>query len=166
MNTFRRGLSIFAVALGALAGVAAAHTGDPVSKPAHDYAKARETAFGKAADPRKAAREVKVEMSDTFRFDPAEITVKRGEVVRFVARNTGRQMHEMVLGTRKELEDHAAMMKRFPGMQHDEPHMVHVAPGKAGEMGWQFTRKGEFYYGCLVAGHWEAGMVGRVKVVD
>jgi len=57
-------------------------------------------------------------------------------------------------------------MKRFPGMQHDEPHMVHVAPGKTGEMGWQFTRKGEFYYGCLVAGHWEAGMMGRVKVVD
>ena len=162
MNTFRRQLSI--LVLGALVGVAGAHSQDP--RHAYDYAKARETAFGKAADPRKAAREVKVDMSDTFRFDPAEITVKRGEVIRFVARNSGRQMHEMVLGTRKELEEHAAMMKRFPGMQHDEPHMLHVAPGKSGEMGWQFTRKGEFYYGCLVAGHWEAGMVGRVKVVD
>jgi len=144
MDTLRLGLSVVAVALGALAGAAAAHTGDPARKPAYDYSKARETAFGKAADPRSAAREVKVDMSDTFRFDPAEITVKRGEVLRFVARNSGKQMHEMVLGTKKDLEEHAAMMKRFPGMQHDEPHMVHVAPGKTGEMGWQFTRKGEF----------------------
>jgi uncharacterized cupredoxin-like copper-binding protein len=55
-------------------------------------------------------------------------------------------------------------MKKHPGMEHDEPHMAHVAPGKQGEMDWQFTQAGEFFYGCLIPGHFEAGMVGKVTV--
>jgi uncharacterized cupredoxin-like copper-binding protein len=49
-------------------------------------------------------------------------------------------------------------------MEHDEPNMLHVAPGKTGDMGWQFTKPGEFYYGCLEPGHFEAGMVGKILV--
>src|SRR5687767_15653142 len=93
----------------ALAAVALAVSLDALSHgerraPAHDYAKAQETAFGKAFDPRHAFRTVRVDMADTMRFTPAEITVKRGDTVRFVATNRGKLMHEMVLGTRKELE--------------------------------------------------------------
>ena len=29
---------------------------------------------------------------------------------------------------------------------------------------WLLTRAGEFHYGCLVPGHFEAGMVGKVTV--
>lgn len=133
-------------------------------KPRYDYSKARETPFGKPFDPRKAKREVRIDMTDTMRYSPAQITVKRGESVRFLARNRGQQMHEMVLGTRKELEDHAEMMRKHPGMEHDEPHMVHVAPGRIGQIGWQFTKAGEFHYGCLIPGHFEAGMVGKIVV--
>ena len=50
-------------------------------------------------------------------------------------------------------------------MAHDEPNMVHVAPGKWGELGSRLTRTGEFFYACLIPGHFEAGMVGRVKVI-
>jgi uncharacterized cupredoxin-like copper-binding protein len=135
-------------------------------KARYDYARAEETEFGKAADPRKATRTVRVDMADTMRFTPARITVKRGERVRFVARNSGKVMHEMVLGTLKELEAHAELMRKHPGMEHDEPHMLHVAPRKTGEMGWQFTKPGEYYYGCLIPGHFEAGMVGKVIVLD
>ena len=141
------------------------HTGsNPAAKV--DYSKAEETAFGKAADPGKAARTVRIEMADTMRYTPAEIIVKRGETVRFIATNRGKVMHEMVLGTKEELARHAELMKKHPGMEHDEPHMLHVAPGKTGEMGWRFTRSGEFYYGCLVPGHFEAGMVGRINVTE
>ena len=134
--------------------------------PKIDYSRAAETPFGKASDPRKAAHTIRVEMADTMRFTPAEITLKRGDTVRFVATNNGKVMHEMVLGTMKELLEHAEHMKKHPGMEHDAPHMLHVAPGKTGEMGWRFTRAGEFYYGCLVPGHFEAGMVGRIVVRD
>ena len=73
-------------------------------------------------------------------------------------------MHEMVLGTMDELKKHAELMKKHPGMEHDEPYMAHVAPGKKGEIVWQFTKAGEFFYGCLIPGHFEAGMIGKVTV--
>jgi uncharacterized cupredoxin-like copper-binding protein len=131
-----------------------------------DEAKAEETAFGRAADPAKADRTIHVAMADTMRFTPAQVTVKRGEAVRFVATNGGTVMHEMVLGTMDELRAHAEMMRKHPGMEHDEPHMLHVAPGKTGQMGWRFTRAGTFYFGCLVPGHFEAGMVGTITVTE
>ena len=129
-----------------------------------DYSKARETPYGKPADPARADRTVEIEMSDAMRYTPALVEVRRGERVRFVARNTGQLMHEMVIGRLTELKEHAEMMRKHPDMHHDEPNMLHVAPGSTGEMGWQFTRSGEFHYGCLVPGHFEAGMVGKVIV--
>jgi len=130
-----------------------------------DYSKAEPTAFGIAADPVKATRTIRVEMRDTMRFSPDSIKVKRGDVVRLIVTNEGQLLHELVLGTREELEKHAELMKKFPGMEHDEPHMVHVAPGKSGEIGWKFTRTGTFQFACLIPGHHEAGMIGRVEVV-
>ena len=147
------------------ATLAAAHTGGQ-APPKIDYSKAEEKPFGKAADPKRAARTIRVDMADTMRFTPAAITVRRGDTVRFVAKNSGKVMHEMDLGTMQELREHAELMKKHPGMEHDEPHMLHVAPGRTGEMGWRFTKAGEFYYGCLVPGHFEAGMMGRIEVKE
>ena len=73
-------------------------------------------------------------------------------------------MHEIVLGTMKELKEHAELMKKHPGMEHDEPHTAHVAPGKTERLLWQFTKAGEFFYACLIPGHFEAGMIGRIAV--
>jgi uncharacterized cupredoxin-like copper-binding protein len=123
-----------------------------------------EKAFGREGDPGKVSRTVKVDMADTMRYSPAEITVKRGETIRFEAKNSGKVMHEIVFGTMKELKEHAELMKKHPGMEHDEPYMAHVAPGKTERVVWQFTEPGEFYYGCLIPGHFEAGMIGKVIV--
>lgn len=141
-----------------------AHGENAQSSQAIDYSKAEQTAFGIAADPKTATRTIRIDMTDAMRFTPSEIMVKRGEVVRFVAANKGQVLHEMVLGTREKLDKHAALMKRFPGMEHDEPHMAHVEPGKAGEIGWKFTHAGDFHFGCLIPGHFEAGMIGKVVV--
>jgi uncharacterized cupredoxin-like copper-binding protein len=151
-----------AVPLGILAHVANPET----QARTRDYAHAQDTPFGRAADPTKASRVVNVAMDDTMRYTPDRIIVKRGETVRFVVINRGKQTHEMVLGTRRDLEEHAKMMRKHPDMEHDEPHMLHVAPGKTSEMGWRFTKAGEFFYGCLLPGHFEAGMVGNVRVVE
>ena len=69
-----------------------------------------------------------------------------------------------VLGTKRELEAHAALMLKFPGMEHDEPYMAHVRPGQRGEIVWTFNRAGEYEFACLIAGHYQAGMFGRVTV--
>ncbi len=117
---------------------------------------------GKAAD---VTRTIEVGMSDTMRYSPSEISVKRGETIRFVFRNTGKVEHEFVLGTAKELKAHADAMRKNPKMEHGlEANAVDVDAGKQGELVWRFTKAGTFTYGCLVPGHFEAGMVGKLVV--
>ncbi len=141
-----------------------AHDGKPVAKKPVAAQAVEETAFGKAGDARKATRTISVNMSDTMRFTPARIAVKQGETVKFVLNNSGKIMHEFVLGTMTALKEHAELMKKHPGMEHDEPYMAHVAPGKRGEIVWHFTQAGDFNFACLIAGHFEAGMTGNIAV--
>lgn len=156
-------LGLLAVLLAAT-GVAAAH-----SESMHDHApgaaaSSEEYAFGRAGDPKKATRTMRIDMSDKMRFDPASLAIRQGETVKFVVRNSGKVMHEMVIGTRNGLKEHAELMKKYPAMEHDDPFGTHVAPGKTGTIVWQFTKPGEFHFGCLVPGHFEAGMAGQISV--
>lgn len=121
--------------------------------------------WGRAGAPGPAVRVIRVDMHDTMRFKPASLRVRQGETVRFVVRNRGAVLHEMVIGTGEALASHAELMRKHPGMEHDEPYMAHVAPGRRGEIVWTFSEPGRFWYGCLVPGHWEAGMKGRIVVV-
>jgi uncharacterized cupredoxin-like copper-binding protein len=146
------------------AAPASAH-GDAKHAPATTRASSTvEKIFGRPGDPGKSTRTINVDMSDKMRFTPAALTVKPGETMKFVVKNSGKTMHEFVLGTLPELKDHAELMKKFPEMEHDEPYMAHVAPGKTETIVWQFTSGGEFHFGCLLPGHFEAGMVGKINV--
>ena len=120
--------------------------------------------FGREGDPKQVTRTIEIDMSDKMRFAPAELTIRQGETVRFRVKNSGKVLHEMVLGTMQELKEHAELMKKHPGMEHEEPYMAHVAAGKRETMVWQFNQPGEFFYGCLIPGHFEAGMVGKIIV--
>ncbi len=121
-------------------------------------------AIGKAGDPKNIGRTINITMNDSMRFSPSEIAVKRNETVRFVLNNDGQLKHEMVLGTIKELKAHAALMLKFPSMEHAEPNQVSVEPGKTGTLVWQFTKGGTVDFACLQAGHYEAGMRGKIAV--
>ena len=167
---------------------ASAHGGGHKKKAAAkpDHVNAEENDFGRVGNPKEVNRAIQVGMDDSMHFivtasaqpdrmsdvrtgggahfPPGDIVVKRGETVHFVVRNNGKAMHEMVIGTMEQLREHAELMRRFPGMEHDEPYMAHVAPGNEGEIVWQFTRAGEFHYACLVPGHLEAGMIARIIV--
>ena len=125
-----------------------------------------ETAFGRSGDPAAVSRTVRIAMRDTMRFEPDVVTLRKGETIRFEVVNAGAALHELVIGTRAELAAHAEMMKKFPGMEHDEPYMAHVDPGQTGSVVWQFTQAGEFHFACLLPGHYEAGMVGRIEVKE
>jgi uncharacterized cupredoxin-like copper-binding protein len=120
--------------------------------------------WGIAGDAKSVRRTITLTMSDNMRFTPNTITVKQGETIRFVVNNQGKQLHEMVIGTKKELDEHAALMVKFPNMEHDEPYMAHVAAGKSQNMIWTFNRAGEFEFACLIAGHYQAGMIGKISV--
>jgi uncharacterized cupredoxin-like copper-binding protein len=135
-----------------------AHKAGPVRKEQKDW--------GIAGDAKNAKRSIAVGMADNMRFTPDRIQVRQGETLKFVVRNTGKVMHEFVIGTKAENAQHAEMMAKFPNMEHDEPYMAHVPPGKTGEIVWTFNRAGEFEFACLIAGHYQAGMVGTVQVTS
>ena len=120
--------------------------------------------WGIAGDTKAVTRTIEIRMTDNMRFAPDRIEVREGETVRFRIVNAGKLMHEMVIGTKKELDEHAEMMMKHPGMEHDEPYMAHVAAGKRGDMLWNFNRAGTFQFACLIAGHYQAGMTGTIVV--
>jgi len=146
-----------------LAGTAQAHGPQGHAKPAAVHKEQKP--WGIAAEPRAATRSITIRMSDAMRFIPDRLEVREGETVRLIMRNEGKMLHEFVLGTRQELDEHAALMLKFPDMEHDEPYMAHVDPGQTGEIVWTFNRAGEFDFACLIAGHYQAGMVGKLRVL-
>jgi uncharacterized cupredoxin-like copper-binding protein len=156
----------FSLLLAAVLAMAAqpvfAH-GDKQSRQASEAA-AEQTEWGIVGKPGQVNRTITLVMTDAMRFVPDSLSVQEGDTVRFVVRHEGRMKHEVVIGTPEELAKHAALMARFPDMQHDEPYMAHVDPGKTGEIVWHFNRAGSFEFACLIAGHYEAGMRGTITV--
>lgn len=145
------------------AGGARAHGEAHVTRAEADTPKEQKP-WGIAGEPREVRRTVAVRMRDSMRFEPSRIGVKLDETLRFRVANTGAVLHEFVLGTVEENRRHAELMMKFPDMQHDEPWMAHVPPGRTGELVWRFNRPGQFEFACLIAGHYQAGMAGLITV--
>ena len=161
MKTFP---SVIIVAL--IAGtqtLAFAHTATAHTKKAGPVKKEQKE-WGIGGDAKAVTRTITVTMTDSMRFTPNKIDVKQGDTIKFVIKNAGNLMHEMVIGTKNDLDEHAALMVKFPGMEHDEPYMAHVGPGKTGQIIWTFNKSGNFDFACLIAGHYQAGMVGTIRV--
>lgn len=154
--------AVSAALLGAATGAHAHGSDDHAAKAGP--AKKEQKDWGIAGDAQAARRTIEVRMLDTMRFTPDRIDVRLGETVRFDVSNAGKVMHEFVIGTKKENEAHAALMVKFPNMEHDEPYMAHVPPGRRGEIVWTFNRAGAFEFACLIGGHYQAGMVGTIVV--
>ena len=130
---------------------------------AHDQHGHGTFSAGEPGDPKKPARTVEIAMSE-MSYEPSNITVERGEQIRFVLRNTGKEDHEFLLATTKENLAHAEVMKKHPHMEHDDPNGVRLAPSQTAEILWKFSKAGTFEFSCLIPGHRDYGMVGHVTV--
>jgi uncharacterized cupredoxin-like copper-binding protein len=130
---------------------------------AHEHHAHETFSAGEPGDPRKPARTIEIAMSE-MDYEPSKITVKRGEQIRFVLHNVGKEDHEFLLATTKENLAHAEVMKKHPHMEHDDPNGVRLAPKKTAEILWKFTKAGTFEFSCLIPDHRDYGMVGRVTV--
>jgi len=166
----RQGLSAAALALSLLCASNAARSHGDEEHAAKAQTKSEQTEWGIAAGAKnskggfKGARTIKIRMLDTMRFVPHQIAVKQGETIRFVITNEGQMLHEFVIGTQKVLDEHAALMVKFPNMEHSEQYMAHVGVGKTKDLVWTFNRPGTFDFACLIAGHYQAGMKGTITV--
>jgi uncharacterized cupredoxin-like copper-binding protein len=139
--------------------------------PTHSHEAARDhdggLAFGEPGDPGKPAREIVLTMKEAdgkMVFSPNKISVKKGEQIRFQIRNEGAVDHEIVLATLNANLKHAKEMEKNPDMEHDDPNMKRLAPGKSAEILWKFSKAGTFDFSCLIPGHRQAGMFGTVTV--
>lgn len=151
-------LVLFGTSLGAIAHEKQAH------KQKAGSLKKEQKDWGIAGDAKAVTKTIAIAATDNMRFSPDKVEVKQGEVVKFIITNKGKMLHEMVIGTKKVLDEHAALMLKFPTMEHDEPYMAHVPAGKTAEIIWNFNRAGDFEFACLIAGHYQAGMLGTIKV--
>lgn len=114
--------------------------GNPAGKhPGSSAVAAEQKDWGIAGAAKAVQRTITLRMSDDMRFTPAQLEVKQGETVRLVVKNSGKLLHELVIGSKQALAEHAAQMLKFPTMEHDEQYMAHVATGKTGQLVWTST---------------------------
>ena len=150
----------------ALATATAAQAG--AGAPGHSHGgKGGVTAFGQPGDPKIPARLVLVtanEGNGEMTFSPSSVAVKTGEQIRFKISNHGELDHEFVIGTPAEIAEHAELMKKFPEMEHEDPSATRMKTKGASEILWKFSKPGDFVFACLIPGHMEGGMIGKIAV--
>ena len=122
--------------------------------------------FGSPAKPEEATRTVAVTLDDQMRIQLELDAVKKGEVLRFVVTNKGAAPHEFSIGDTASQRAHAAMMKKMPDMKHEgDPSALTLAPGETKELTWRFDKQvaGAIEVACQMPGHYDAGMVRKIR---
>jgi uncharacterized cupredoxin-like copper-binding protein len=105
-----------------------------------------------AAPVAKAATEVRVVATD-LKFTPPTIQAKVGQPIKIVLENKGAIEHDIA----------------FPTLKADQPGASLKAlakPGQTATLEFTPTTKGSYEYICTIPGHKEAGMKGKINVVD
>src|SRR5260370_33914707 len=103
---------------------------------------------GQRGDRNRPARTIYVLMRDdgneqNMRFEPALITVRKGEQIRFLLENGGTENHEFMLATVGENRKHAELMRKFPDMEHDDPKAKRPAISEGRALLWRCHKAGQ-----------------------
>ncbi|MBM3140051.1 MAG: hypothetical protein FJZ92_07520 [Chloroflexi bacterium] len=117
------------------------------------------------------AQQFKVELLE-IKFEPKELRFKAGEVVEIEFHNDGKLVHDFTI---KKIDADAMAMARQEGQSgamaaHQEEHQkdlaLHMAleAGDHGTLRLRVHKAGQYEYYCTVAGHKDAGMVGKLIV--
>ena len=135
----------------------------------------------------EVSRTIKIVMHDNY-YEPESIQVEEGQTVRFEVTNAGEFVHEFNIATAEMHKAHAPemMMMMEHGVieadrinleaakqmqatmghgMHEEGNSVLLEPGKTGEIIWKFPEHATIEFACNVPGHYDSGMVGKIKLV-
>lgn len=121
-------------------------------------------------------RTISLDAGDMW-FDPEQLEMAAGEVVKFEITNTGNLEHEFVIGSKEAHEEHRQMMLDMANGDHDMSNMAHggnhdmanmsmagvtIAPGETESLLWSVPENAnELEYACNIPGHYESGMYGN-----
>lgn len=115
-----------------------------------------------------ASRIIQIVMRETddgqMLFEPADMTFDKDETVVLSFKNTGANKHEFVMDTEEKIQEHKIEMEEGEVMDHIDDNVVVLEPGETGEIVWTFAKSGSFSFACLVPGHYDAGMHGKMTV--
>jgi uncharacterized cupredoxin-like copper-binding protein len=159
-------LFVCALAFGGALAVSVGHP-IPTAALAHEGAADDDFAAGEPGDATKPFRVVEIVMRESdgaMTYSPDSVDVKQGEQIKFIVKNTGALKHEFFLDSEQHNAHHKLEMQKNPEMEHDDPNAQSVEPGKQVEILWKFSKAGTFEFACLIPGHYEAGMHGKVVV--
>ena len=90
--------SVIAMLVCSASTLALAHADEEHAKKAGPVKKEQKE-WGIGGDAKAVKQTITLSMSDTMRFTPDKIDVKQGDTVKIMLKNTGTQMHELVIGT-------------------------------------------------------------------
>jgi uncharacterized cupredoxin-like copper-binding protein len=111
-----------------------------------------------------ATRTIKLTANDQLRFQPATLTVKRGETVAFTVTNTGKLVHEFVIGDQAFQDRHEMEMAGRTMPMADDADGVGLPAGATKTLTYTFAQAGTLQYACHTTGHYRAGMKGTITV--
>ena len=112
-------------------------------------------------------RSVTVKMFETeygMIFKPNFLKFEIGQTVKINLINKGELQHEFVMDTEDGILKHKIEMENMPDMDHNDPNSLRLNPNEKGEILWTFSNSGVFEFACLIPGHYEAGMHGKLLV--
>ena len=131
-------------------------------------------------------RTVEIKMYDNY-FEPNEIKIKKGEIIKFIVSNYGELVHEFNIATKEMHIKHQPemmkmvenqilladkidkkkmkeMAKKDHSMAHSHSNSVLLEPNQSAELIWKFSSDKNLEAACNVPGHYEVGMVANIKI--
>jgi len=140
--------------------------------------------IGEKGDINDVTKVITVKMFDNY-YDPNQITVKKGETVKFIVKNMGELVHELNIATKEmhiqhqpemaKMVEHEILLadridrnkmremaKMDHAMAHKHANSVLLEPNDTGEIIWKFSTSAKLEIACNVPGHYEAGMIAKI----
>ena len=130
-------------------------------------------------------RTIEIKMYDNY-YEPKEISIKKGETIKFIVYNYGELVHEFNIATKEmhikhqpemmKMVEHQILLadkidkkkmkemaKKDHSMGHSHSNSVLLEPNQSAELIWKFSTDINLEAACNVPGHYQSGMVVKIN---
>ena len=130
-------------------------------------------------------RTIEIKMYDNY-YEPKEISIKKGETIKFIVYNYGELVHEFNIATKDmhikhqpemmKMVEHQILLadkidkkkmkemaKKDHSMGHSHSNSVLLEPNQSAELIWKFSTDINLEAACNVPGHYQSGMVAKIN---
>ena len=130
-------------------------------------------------------RTIEIKMYDNY-YEPKEISIKKGETIKFIVYNYGELVHEFNIATKEmhikhqpemmKMVEHQILLadkidkkkmkemaKKDHSMGHSHSNSVLLEPNQSAELIWKFSTDINLEAACNVPGHYQSGMVANIN---